>query len=89
MEQEQKKKKYLINPLLDWNTGMDVEVMDTYIRTHLDEKLTPKSIIDHFDMDYQYARNRFYLYHGEHMTSYIRRLRKERAKETEAQGEKS
>ena len=39
MEQERKKKKYLFNPLLDWNTGMDVEAMDTYIQAHLYEKL--------------------------------------------------
>ena len=78
METESKAKKWMFNPVFDWCTGMDVKFMESYIQKHLDEKITPKSIIDHFGMDYQHARRRFYLYHGEYMTSYINRLREER-----------
>jgi AraC-like DNA-binding protein len=81
MEAEGKAKKWMFNPVFDWCTGMDVKYMETCILKHLDEKISPKSIIEHFGMDYQHARRRFYLYHGEYMTSYINRLRKERSME--------
>ncbi len=55
-----------------------VNVRD-YIIEHIDEDITPKSVIEHFGLPFNHTRSNFTIIMGESISSMIRRLKQERA----------
>jgi AraC-like DNA-binding protein len=66
----------------------EVERIKAYILQHLDENITPKSIVEELGLPNSSTRHRFHYKTGISMPEYIRRQRREKEKQA-AENEES
>lgn len=57
----------------------NIEKIKEYIIQHIEEDISPKSVIKRFELPYNKTRTIFHAKTGETMAAYIRRLRHENA----------